>query len=160
MKFNINDYTDKNCVMHVTTESQAKIFCKYLHEQGKEWADEEKYINNEHFTNSRHCYLFNRGQYCTYEYARDNSFEVLEFPDFEWEEEYEITKYTPKKSKWAEYFVSKEALVKFMYETFDCSDDQEKVACEMGLEDAYFNGALYGLYEKTKKPLNKDREEK
>lgn len=149
MKFNINDYKGKNCAMHVTTESQAKIFCKYLHEQGKKWIDKQKYIDNNDFIGPAHAYAFNRGQRCTYEYARDNSFEILEFPDFEWDEKYESVKYTPKKPKWSEYFVSKEALAKFIYTTFDCSDDLENVACAIGLNDAYYNNELYELYKKA-----------
>ena len=135
--------------MHATTESQAKIFSKYLHEQGKKWIDKQEYIDNNDFIGPAHVYAFNRGQRCTYEYARDNSFEILEFPDFEWDEKYESVKYTPKEPKWSKYFVSKEALAKFMYATFDCSDDLEKVACAMGLDDAYYNNELYNLYKKA-----------
>ena len=32
-------------------------------------------------------------------------------------------------------------------EIFDCSDDQEKIACELDLEEAYYDGELYNLYE-------------
>ena len=149
MKFNISDYPN-NYVMHVTTESQAKIFCNYLHKQGKKWIDTEEYINNNHFIGPTHIYAFNRGQKCSYEYARDNCFKILEFPDFEWDEKYETVEYIPKPPKWTEYFVSKEALAKFIYTVFDCSDDQERVAYEMNLECAYFNHELYELYKKNK----------
>ena len=96
MKFDINNYKG-NYVMHVTTESQAKIFCKYLHEQGKKWTGDDSYLEETNFDEYRELtvYDFNYDLYNTLDHVNDyKDTTILEFTDFEWDEEYDTAPFT------------------------------------------------------------------
>jgi len=83
-KFNIDDYRGK-CAMHVMTEEDAKIFCKYLHIQGRKWNNGTLYIDKCcYFWNGiETIYFFNEGCFGRIS-CHINNYRILEFEDFDW----------------------------------------------------------------------------
>lgn len=86
-KFRLEDYKGRY-VMHCDTEEKAKIFCRYLHENGCNWMDGDWYISDTRYSldKEKTCYEFGSGLHGNlYDYM-DMSFEILEFEDFDWSE--------------------------------------------------------------------------
>ena len=90
-KFNIENYKG-DYIMHCNTEEKANVFCKYLNSVGREWWTECSYLTNNSWDEytDRTCYLFNYGSYSNYGYFKRCNYTILEFDDFDWEEEKEI----------------------------------------------------------------------
>lgn len=95
-RFDIAKYVGKY-VMHVTTEDQAKIFCRYLDSVGKKWSSGNSYLEYTHFDvyKNRTCYNFNVGDYGTDDiaYCPEYGWTILEFDDFDWSD-FEMKKFT------------------------------------------------------------------
>lgn len=127
MKFNINDYKG-NYAMHTTTESQAKIFCKYLASQGKTWCDGKSYTDKNYFDfyETATTYRFNKDMFASYNYSFLSKDKILEFTDFEWDEEYEtaefISPFEEGKKVWENYFFSEEAALRFIRDMVEIED--------------------------------------
>lgn len=87
-KFRLKDYPG-NYVMHCDTEKKAKIFCNFLHNLGREWINGSsyKYETNWEKYKKDIVYHFNIGTYTYKEHAEEKSCTILEFDDFDWEEE-------------------------------------------------------------------------
>lgn len=84
-KFNYKNYPGKY-VMHVTTEEQADIFCKYLHSVGKTWFTGCSYLSNINFNKygEKTCYDFDNGEFSSNWWYKSESYTILEFEDFDW----------------------------------------------------------------------------
>lgn len=84
-KFRLKDYKGRY-VMHCDTEEKAKVFCKLLHDSGKKWNAGLEYSEftlwHEYEKNT--CYDFNREQYSSINYFREEKYNILEFDDFDW----------------------------------------------------------------------------
>lgn len=87
-KFRLKDYPG-NYVMHCDTEKKAKIFCNFLHNAGRTWYMEAPYNEKTNWETYEEdtVYLFNDGTCGNKEYAKKYGQTVLEFDDFNWEEE-------------------------------------------------------------------------
>lgn len=48
-KFDLGDWTDANIGMRCRTEEEAKIFCQYLHDHGRQWASGKSYISFDNY---------------------------------------------------------------------------------------------------------------
>lgn len=84
-KFDIKDYPGEY-VMHVTSEEQAKIFCRYMHWIGRKWSSGASYLTRNNFYNLkiRTCYEFNVNTYDEISWFKNNGFTILEFDNFDW----------------------------------------------------------------------------
>ena len=67
-KFDLGDWTDANIGMRCRTEEEAKIFCQYLHDHGRQWASGKSYISFDCWQTYKDetVYLFNDDTYTTY----------------------------------------------------------------------------------------------
>ena len=84
MRFDINDYHG-NYAMCCDTIEEARIFCKYLDDNGKTWCSGDRYINVFNFNNEDgEAYYFNEGMHSTIWYAHNSAAITLKFSDFEW----------------------------------------------------------------------------
>lgn len=73
-KFDLGDWTDANIGMRCRTEEEAKIFCQYLHDHGRQWASGKSYISYSYWQTYENetVYLFNDDTYTNIydEYAK------------------------------------------------------------------------------------------
>jgi hypothetical protein len=83
MKFNIDDYKGKY-VMHCKTEEEAKDFCKYLHEHGREWCTGNSYLKDTNWERYKAdmVYEFNSGAYSNITLYKNHNYTILEWEDF------------------------------------------------------------------------------
>ena len=83
MFFDINNYKG-NYVMHCKTAKEAESFCQYLHENGREWANGQRYVNQTHYSDygSETAYNFNAGCYCNCDFYKWEDFEIIEWSDY------------------------------------------------------------------------------
>ena len=87
MKFDISQYTGK-CAMHCSTEEDAQTFLAFLKKLGKAWCNGESYAHIHYNDYEEHTgYSFNEGKYGTVSWYRDHNYTVLEFEDFEWDDD-------------------------------------------------------------------------
>ena len=99
-KFNIKDYPGKYA-MHVTTEEQAEIFCKYMHILDKRWIKGNSYDEITHFNIflDLTVYYFNNNTYGNIGFAILNTYKILEFDDFDWSDFTTMKEFTKKDLK-------------------------------------------------------------
>ena len=84
MKFNLNDYQG-DYVMHCKTKEEAESFCRFLHQNGRTWHNEDSYLENDRWDRYKRdtVYLFNNGSFCGVEFASQYfKYEILEWSDF------------------------------------------------------------------------------
>ena len=83
MKFNLNDYKG-DCAMHCKTKEEAESFCLFLYQNGREWHNEDSYLENDRWDRYERdtVYLFNNGSFCDVEYAKREGLVILEWSDF------------------------------------------------------------------------------
>lgn len=83
MKFNLNDYKGKYA-MHCKTREEAESFCRFLHQNGRKWYDEDSYLEDDSWDVHERdtVYCFNEGAFCDIEYARHINYGILEWSDF------------------------------------------------------------------------------
>ena len=88
MKFDINQYTGQQYAMHCSTREDAETFLDFLMKHNRSWCSGESY-KNRHYDKHRHrtCYSFNEGRYGNIEWYKENNFTVLEFDDFDWDDD-------------------------------------------------------------------------
>lgn len=83
-KFDLGDWTDVNIGMRCRTEEEAKIFCQYLHDHGRQWASGKNYISFDCWQTYKDetVYLFNDDIYTNIydEYAKI----TLSFDNYDW----------------------------------------------------------------------------
>lgn len=86
-KFRLEDYIYVKYAMHCDTEEKAEIFCRFLHEHGKEWISGEPFIHNTSWKEWREntVYFLDDFSYENVEYAKQNNYKILEFDSFDWE---------------------------------------------------------------------------
>ncbi len=97
-KFKLEDYPGKY-VMHCNTEEKALAFCKFLHENGRNWVSNRSYLKCNHFEifEKYTIYYFNKDDFGCLDFAKSEGYNVLEFDDFDWID-YEFKKPCIKKS--------------------------------------------------------------
>ncbi len=92
-KFRLEEHTG-DYVMHCPEKWMAEKFCAFLDKAGRKWLSGRRYTNEsnwwEHRENS--CYKFNMGQCGSIDYYKNCEYIVLEFDDFDWNEETTMTK--------------------------------------------------------------------
>lgn len=83
MKFNLNDYKG-DYAMHCKTKEEAESFCRFLHQNGREWRNEDSYLENDRWDRYERdtVYLFNNGSFGGVEYAKCEGSVILEWSDF------------------------------------------------------------------------------
>ena len=83
MIFNINNYKGAY-VMHCKTEEEAESFCQYLNENGRRWANGQRYVDRTHYSDYRSemAYNFNAGCYANCDFYRREGFTILEWSDY------------------------------------------------------------------------------
>lgn len=83
MTFNLNDYKGKYA-MHCKTREEAESFCRFLHQNGRKWCDEDSYLEDDSWDVYERgtVYWFNDGSFCDMEYARHLNYGILEWSDF------------------------------------------------------------------------------
>lgn len=83
-KFDLGDWTNANIGMRCRTEEEAKIFCQYLHDHGRQWASGKSYISFDCWQTYKDetVYLFNDDTYTNIydEYAKI----TLSFDNYDW----------------------------------------------------------------------------
>lgn len=86
MIFDLEKYTDRNLGMHCDALYKARIFCKFLNEQGRLWIDGVSYLDRDFYdTNKKNTvYVFNQGKYGDVNRCQELNIAVLEFDDFDW----------------------------------------------------------------------------
>ena len=89
MKFDISQYAGQNCAMHCPNREDAEIFLSHLQNLGRTCCDGQGYDKRLNFGRYKHRtgYAFNEGRYGTIEWCIDNNYIVLEFEDFEWDDD-------------------------------------------------------------------------
>ena len=82
--FNFKEWEKKNVVMHCKTETEAKAFCKEMHNAGLTWITGGSYIGDEEwgFYEEETCYEFNKGKYAEIGYFIKYGYVVLEYEDY------------------------------------------------------------------------------
>lgn len=82
-KFKLEDYKGKYA-MHCDTEEKAKIFCKFLHDNGKHWRNGDSYAKCTEWEIFRGatCYEFNGDLIQPLGWCKQH--EILKFDDFDW----------------------------------------------------------------------------
>ena len=87
-KFCLEDYMGKY-VMHCDTSEKAEIFCNFLDKSGWTWNSGTSYKKMTCWENYNKdtIYYFNHGVYNNKKNAERIGYTVLEFDDFDWEEE-------------------------------------------------------------------------
>ena len=87
MKFDITQYKG-DYAMHCETREDAQTFLAYLQKMGRTWCDGASYDNlNFSKYKDRTGYAFNEGKYGTIGWYNDHEYTVLEFYDFEWDDD-------------------------------------------------------------------------
>jgi len=88
MKFDINQYRG-DYAMHCKTLEDATTFTEYLAKNGRAWCSNESYRNNTHYHKHKEetAYNFNEGKMSYVQWYRENGYTVLEFEDFEWDDD-------------------------------------------------------------------------
>lgn len=83
MRFNINDYKGKYA-MHCKTQEEARSFCDYMHQQGKQWCSGRSYDSDTcwDWYKENMTYSFNEGGYCDIDYYKRHKYTILEWSDF------------------------------------------------------------------------------
>lgn len=102
MRFNLDDY-GPNHVMHCKTEEEATFFCNYLHDQGLKWSSGNSYKGRTLWGWSGNSpddrgYRFKCGTSDRMEYYENvgiEKFIILEFDDFEWNDDHSVDTTTP-----------------------------------------------------------------
>lgn len=89
MKFDINNYKGKYA-MHCETEAEAREFCNYLHNIGREWYTGESYLGPTDWTTYKEdtVYYFNEGMFGSFNCGDVDSYTILEFSYFDWSKEF------------------------------------------------------------------------
>lgn len=95
MKFNLNDYKG-DCAMHCKTKAEAESFCRFLNQNGREWHNEDSYLENDRWDRYERdtVYLFNDGAFCDVEFAKREGCVILEWSDF-MENKETVSDFTP-----------------------------------------------------------------
>lgn len=89
MRFDIEQYTG-DCVMNCKSIDDATRFLEYLNITGRTWCDRQSYSPTTlHYQKYREntCYAFNEGRYGSYGYYSDNGYTILNFEDFDWDDD-------------------------------------------------------------------------
>lgn len=93
MKFDINQYKGKY-VMCCKTYEEAECFCEFLDSIGRKWRNGKSYASTNFFDRNgggEICYEFNAGYYATPRFYRNDGYHVLDFSDFEWSIDLEVS---------------------------------------------------------------------
>lgn len=80
---NLDDYKG-NYVMHCPTEESAKLFCEFLHKNGRRWLPSLPYTAKNYWSTYGVCtvYFFNNELYGEIIDAERNGYKILEIEDF------------------------------------------------------------------------------
>ena len=88
MKLDLSQYKSDYYVMHCQTEEEAKIFLDILIKDHRTWCNGQSYKKTFYENcGNRTCYAFNQGKVGSIDWYREKGFTVLEFGDFEWEDD-------------------------------------------------------------------------
>jgi hypothetical protein len=82
MKFNLDDYTNRECMMHCSKYNYAVEFLKILEKNGRTWCDRRPYSEETNWWKNEEntVYYFNRGKYGNIDYVQTGT--LLRFEDF------------------------------------------------------------------------------
>lgn len=88
MKFDISEYHGRYA-MHCSTREDAETFLNFLQNIGKRWCDGTKYSHTNYESyEERTAYAFNEGKFGTDSWYKEHSYTVLEFEDFDWDDDF------------------------------------------------------------------------
>lgn len=92
-RFKLEDYKG-NYVMHCETAEEAEVFCKFLHNQWKEWRGGDSYLDCTEWSDYKEntCYNFNSNTYYVKVFYEKDGYTILKFTDFDWSKEGEVDK--------------------------------------------------------------------
>lgn len=89
MIFDLNNYTHGRYAMHCPSYDKARVFLRYLHDNGKCWRGGESYLAKDNFCEyyEKTCYAFSEGTYADLNYFlhESDTWKLLFFDDFDWE---------------------------------------------------------------------------
>lgn len=82
--FNLDEYADRNVVMHCPEKWQAELFCQFLHDNGRQWCDGDSYEKTIEwdYHRGKTCYDFNEGTRDSLVLCKENDATILEIADF------------------------------------------------------------------------------
>lgn len=90
MKFDLSHYPFLT-VMHCKTRKECRIFEEFLNKYKKTWENGNAYDENRFDpfsrTGAETCYNFNTGNYSRVDFYRRKGYKILDFSDFEWDEQ-------------------------------------------------------------------------
>ena len=88
MQFDLRKYKDRKYVMHCKSKKEAVKFLTYLRKHDYVWCTGDDYTEyNTEWDNYKEktCYYFNDGTYGSYDTACDRNRIILEYSDFDWD---------------------------------------------------------------------------
>lgn len=88
MIFNLRDYKQGRYAMRCPDHEKARIFLRYLHDNGRTWTQGVSYLKQDNYDVYREntCYSFNDGTFADTNYFVTHEWEILSFDDFEWDD--------------------------------------------------------------------------